>query len=97
MMRRRKVVGAARTKTWELQLECGHTVLRREKGRGAPKRVDCEQCQMVLDRLELAGDWVMSRQVRATHRTLRFLEKEGLAESTRGPHGGCTYWRRKRQ
>lgn len=95
-MRRRLVVGASKARVWELQLECGHVVLRREKGRGAPRRVDCEQCQMILDRLGLAGDWVMSRQVRATHVALRFLEKEGLVESSRGPHSDTFYWRLRR-
>jgi transposase len=92
-MKRRLVIEASKIKTWQLQLECGHTVLRREKGRGAPKRVDCEFCQMVLDRLELAEDWVTSRQVHSTHAVLYFLQKEGLVESSVAPHGGTIYWR----
>jgi hypothetical protein len=102
-LQRRKVVhfeqvpSDLRYPRYILTLECGHQVTRKDRRlRGPPKTVECDKCEIVLDRLSYVEPpgWTQARQVGATHQNLRFLEQEGLVESSAQP-SAVVHWRLK--
>ena len=99
MLRRKvtEVVTKGRAKHYTLKLECGHTVTRRDSGRRKPPQSTyCDDCVMILERIELAGDLVSAKEVKSTKATLRFLESEGYVESRRSIGTQTVYWKRVR-
>uniref|UniRef100_A0A6H1Z966 Uncharacterized protein n=1 Tax=viral metagenome TaxID=1070528 RepID=A0A6H1Z966_9ZZZZ len=105
-LRRRKVVKILSTTKgpapafaprYVLLLECGHEVKRRGvRGKKEPTSTKCEQCEMALDRLELAEGWASARDLKIPIVVLRFLKAEGLVNDSMPPHGTNPYWRIKR-
>jgi len=87
----RRIQGA---KHFRLKLECGHTLIRRDRG-SVPKRTSCEQCEMLLYRCKLVPDrgWFAARDVQGLLAALKFLEAEGYVESRRDGSHKLLYWR----
>lgn len=97
-MKRRKVISAKRTGPtghhFELKLECGHTVVKRDNGRCTPPaRTSCDPCAILLDRARAFDGWFLSRQVGGLHSALKLLEREGLVTSSQGIHGSGVHWK----
>jgi len=98
---KRKVIDTEELRfRYVLTLECGHTVTRKKKKSGPPKKTECEQCEILMDKLrsvrsESDGGWKSSRDLKIAREILRFLEKEGLVESSVVPRGSAIYWRLK--
>lgn len=53
--------------------------------------------EIVLDRLSFVEPpgWTLARTIGAPHAVLRFLEREGVVESSLAPGGSTTHWRLK--
>ena len=97
MMLRRQVVEVVSNVglKYALKLECGHVVTRRDSGRRyPPKSTYCDECVMVVERLERAEGLISTQDARATRTTLRFLEDEGLVEGRRPVSSQTVYWKR---
>ncbi len=100
MMLRRsmtEIVHNRENKEYTLRLECGHDVKRRDSGqRRPPKSTYCDECVIVLERLERAEGWATAKQVKSSIPVLRYLEREGLVECSQGYHEQTKYWKRRK-
>lgn len=100
MVLRRRVVEVLSVSglRYALKLECGHVAKRRDSGRRqAPGKTYCDECVMVLERMDHVGDLVTSREVKSTKAVLRFLEAEGHVEGCREGGTSTVYWRRAKR
>ena len=97
-MKNRRVVEVLfnrENKEYSLKLECGHTVSRRDTGKRAPPQSTyCDECKIVIDRLNLAEDWVTAREIKSSIPTLKFLEQEGYVEEAKAHHSQTIYWKK---
>lgn len=99
MLRRKvvKVVANEGSKRYALELECGHIARRRDSGtKKPPKSTYCDDCVIVLERLERADGLVSAKDIKSSKAALRFLEAEGLVESRRSIGAKTVYWKRTR-
>lgn len=102
-MKRRTVIHKTRlpgkAERYELELECGHKVIRRKSGSGVPNATRCEQCAIVLDRLEMVPDrgFAEASKIGTTYANLKFLENEGWVKSSPAIRGNTIYWARSSQ
>jgi len=52
----------------KLVLECGHTLYKRNRGRGAPRRTNCDKCEIALDKARQQEGWFFAAKIQTTIR-----------------------------